>query len=173
MSGRLERTQAVDGRVTSGTSSNTVPPPSPPPPPVEYYVYSFGDNTAGQLLANEQTELNVPNPIRAPRINKQMISYLACGPQTTYVVTEKGDVLGGGSNDLSQISLVTDDDSYEDLHKVNRAVNLEKFGASEVRYLAAGAEHTVAVLENGAAISYGTNEYGQLGQGESAISLKP
>lgn len=43
----------------------------------------------------------------------------------------------------------------------------------KVKSVGSGDEHTVVVLESGVAVSYGSNEFGQLAHGKGTESLSP
>lgn len=87
-----------------------------PPHPTEFFVFSFGDNTEGQLLRPTRSANNIdeytqgdesfgnnrnvsPKPqLVLGNYKRRKISHLACGDNSTYVLSVEGDVWGGGSN---------------------------------------------------------------------------
>lgn len=141
----------------------------------EFLVYSFGDNSQSQLMfASQQGSTAQPLPTRILKLSSYPVLCLACGDATSYVVSDVGGIWGGGSNVAGLISLGTDDDAdIEGQTIVPRPCQLGKFAGQGVRGVAAGAEHCIIVFENGAALSFGTNEFGQLGHGPDTESLEP
>lgn len=135
------------------------------------YLWTFGDNSFGQLLTETLCGVVEPTPQSISRINKHTIALLSCGAQNTFVIANNGDLWGGGYNENGQLTQATDDDTVEHSSTVPRLCYLEKFAHRRIHNVAAADQNVIVVFDNGSAVSYGTNEYGQLGQGEKSVSL--
>lgn len=69
----------------------------------EYYVWVWGSNTCGQVMI-PRSKLADPNllaistPQRIDRLAHRCITQLNCGPESTWLVSDSGDVWAGGQN---------------------------------------------------------------------------
>lgn len=118
-------------------------------------VYAFGHNYPGQLglgdTAGRDTPekiLGLPHPATA----------LAAGERHALVLLENGDVYAFGGNFYGQLGLG---------HTQNALTPVRIADFPEpVRAIAAGENHSLAVLRNGDVYAFGSNENGQLGLGK-------
>ncbi|MBQ3462464.1 MAG: hypothetical protein IJH36_05020, partial [Clostridia bacterium] len=131
-------------------------------------VYSYGiENTYGQL-GNDAV---APSSASFRKINNlSSIKSIAVGDTHNLAVNTSGQVYTWGRNNYGQLgrapssggggsgstTVVGDDDPVPD------AIS----GLSNVKYVAAGMSHSIAVTNDGAVYAWGDNTYGQLGQGD-------
>ena len=92
---------------------------------------------------------------------------VAAGKQHSCVLSDQGAVYCWGANDEGQLGDGTQTDS---------STPVESLSLGHGRYavsLAAGDEHTCAILDNGSVKCWGDNSYGQLGDGSYTSSGSP
>jgi alpha-tubulin suppressor-like RCC1 family protein len=92
---------------------------------------------------------------------------VAAGNQHSCVLSDQGAVYCWGANDEGQLGDGTQTDS---------STPVESLSLGRGRYavsLAAGDEHTCAILDNGSVKCWGDNSYGQLGDGSYTSSGSP
>ncbi|OEH76213.1 ubiquitin-transferase domain-containing protein [Cyclospora cayetanensis] len=155
--------------------------------PPHFAVFMWGLNDSGQLLSGAQPPSNTPpeihtggdaaaapgcpplgGPRGAPptaveRLENKSICGCCLGLERTWVWDVTQNVWGGGDNEGG--CLDPEGEAFIRKPKLSDAVR----GAVSV---ATGESHTIAVLDNGSAIAFGSNEFGQLGRGPSARVLR-
>nr|XP_027077442.1 ultraviolet-B receptor UVR8-like isoform X1 [Coffea arabica] len=127
-------------------------------------VYSWGWGDFGRLGHGNSSDLFTPQPIKA--LHGLKIKQIACGDSHCLAVTMEGEVQSWGRNQNGQLGLGTTEDSLVP----------QKIGAFQgvpVRMVAAGAEHTAAVTEDGELYGWGWGCYGNLGLGDRNDRLIP
>ncbi|CAM6119340.1 unnamed protein product [Calypogeia fissa] len=127
-------------------------------------VYSWGWGDFGRLGHGNSSDLFIPHPIKA--LSGLQIKQIACGDSHCLAITADGDVHSWGRNQNGQLGLGHDEDVL-----VPRKVSA--FEGIAVKMLAAGAEHTAAVTENGKLYGWGWGRYGNLGLGDRNDRLVP
>ncbi|KAM3270288.1 ultraviolet-B receptor UVR8 isoform X1 [Capsicum chacoense] len=127
-------------------------------------VYSWGWGDFGRLGHGNSSDLFTPQPIKA--LHGTRIKQIACGDSHCLAVTMEGEVQSWGRNQNGQLGLGTTEDSL-----VPRKI--EAFKEIPVKMVAAGAEHTAAVSEDGELYGWGWGRYGNLGLGDRNDRLVP
>ncbi|TMX00184.1 hypothetical protein EJD97_001277 [Solanum chilense] len=127
-------------------------------------VYSWGWGDFGRLGHGNSSDLFTPQPIKA--LHGIRIKQIACGDSHCLAVTMGGEVQSWGRNQNGQLGLGTTEDSL-----VPRKI--EAFKGIPVKMVAAGAEHTAAVTEDGELYGWGWGRYGNLGLGDRNDRLVP
>ncbi|XP_077224913.1 ultraviolet-B receptor UVR8-like [Tasmannia lanceolata] len=120
-------------------------------------VYSWGWGDFGRLGHGNSSDLFTPQPIKAFQGLK--IKQIACGDSHCLAVTMEGEVQSWGRNQNGQLGLGTTEDSLV-------PQKIRAFQGIPIKMIAAGAEHTVAVTENGELYGWGWGRYGNLGLGD-------
>ncbi|KAM3367549.1 hypothetical protein ACQJBY_016246 [Aegilops geniculata] len=130
----------------------------------EHQVYSWGWGDFGRLGHGNSTDVFTPQPVKALQGIK--IKQLACGDSHCLAVTMAGEVLSWGRNQNGQLGLGTTEDSL-------LPQTIQAFEGISVKMIAAGAEHTAAVTEDGEIYGWGWGRYGNLGLGDRNDRLVP
>ncbi|CAK7354710.1 unnamed protein product [Dovyalis caffra] len=127
-------------------------------------VYSWGWGDFGRLGHGNSSDLFTPQPIKA--LHGLKIRQIACGDSHCLAVTTDGEVLSWGRNQNGQLGLGTTEDSL-------LPQKIQAFQGVSVKMVAAGAEHTVAVTEDGELYGWGWGRYGNLGLGDRNDRVVP
>uniref|UniRef100_A0A2P2M5Y6 UV resistance locus 8 protein n=1 Tax=Rhizophora mucronata TaxID=61149 RepID=A0A2P2M5Y6_RHIMU len=127
-------------------------------------VYSWGWGDFGRLGHGNASDLFTPQPIKA--LHGVRIRQIACGDSHCLAVTTEGEVQSWGRNQNGQLGLGTTEDSL-------MPQEIKAFKAVAVKMIAAGAEHTAAVTQNGELYGWGWGRYGNLGLGDRNDRLVP
>ncbi|XP_065876398.1 ultraviolet-B receptor UVR8 [Euphorbia lathyris] len=127
-------------------------------------VYSWGWGDFGRLGHGNSSDLFTPQPIRA--LHGLKIKQIACGDCHCLAVTMDGDVQSWGRNQNGQLGLGTTEDSLV-------PQKIHAFQGIPIKMVAAGAEHTAAVTEDGELYGWGWGCYGNLGLGDRNDRLVP
>lgn len=130
----------------------------------EMRVYSWGWGDFGRLGHGNSSDVFTPQPIKALQGIK--IKQVACGDSHCLAVTMDGEVQSWGRNQNGQLGLGTTEDALV-------PQKIEAFQGIPVKMIAAGAEHTAAVTEDGELYGWGWGRYGNLGLGDRNDRLIP
>ncbi|KAJ3675221.1 hypothetical protein LUZ60_004263 [Juncus effusus] len=130
----------------------------------ESQVYSWGWGDFGRLGHGNSSDVFTPQPVKA--LQGLRIRQIACGDSHCLAVTVDGQVLSWGRNQNGQLGLGTAEDSL-------LPQNIQAFEGISVKMVAAGAEHTAAVTEDGELYGWGWGRYGNLGLGDRNDRLTP
>lgn len=124
-------------------------------------------NDCGQLGLDHTQHQHTPQLVDA--LTSQTITKVACGLYHTIATTTGGDVYSVGKNDYGQLGL-----GHARNVKVPNMVKIS-FGESDEKVVAVscGYYHTVAITEKGKLITWGQNDYGQLGIGSKDHKNSP
>jgi alpha-tubulin suppressor-like RCC1 family protein len=128
------------------------------------HVYSWGDNTRGQLGLGDRETRKYPEEI--PEFCKTPAEQVACGDFFTLVLTCENILYGFGnatSGELASEQSFTI--GFESVPKVLESVMLQ---SKLVSHISAGSEHACAVSVTGSAWCWGSGEFGQIGN-ESVV----
>lgn len=128
-------------------------------------VYSFGSNEYGQLGHGHKNAVVRPKCVKA--LKDQRAVLLACGRAHTLVATDDHKVYGFGVNTEHQLGL----NSPEFQH--TEPALITALNGLEIKQLAAGAEHSVALTDKGTAYVWGGGKEGQLGLGTKTTVPSP
>ncbi|QCD84861.1 Ultraviolet-B receptor UVR8 [Vigna unguiculata] len=118
----------------------------------------------GRLGHGDHNDMLIPHPIRA--LQGLMIQQIACGDSHCLSVTTNKLVLSWGHNQNGELGLGTTEDSL-------LPQKVQKFEGIPVKMVAAGAEHSVAITEDGNLYGWGWGRYGNLGLGDRNDRLLP
>lgn len=122
-------------------------------------LLTFGMNDCGQLGLDNAQHQHTPQLVDA--LASQVVVKVACGLYHTVAVTASGEVYAFGKNDYGQLGL-----GHARNIKVPALVKIALGEADEkVVDVSCGYYHTVVVTEKGKLITWGRNDYGQLGIG--------
>ncbi|XP_077231669.1 ultraviolet-B receptor UVR8-like isoform X2 [Tasmannia lanceolata] len=127
-------------------------------------VYSWGWGDFGRLGHGNSSDLFTPQPIKVFQGVK--IKQIACGDSHCLAVTMQGEVQSWGRNQNGQLGLGTTEDSLV-------PQKIQAFQGISIKMIAAGAEHTAAVTEDGNLYGWGWGRYGNLGLGDRNDRLVP
>ncbi|KAJ8769146.1 hypothetical protein K2173_000921 [Erythroxylum novogranatense] len=127
-------------------------------------VYSWGWGDFGRLGHGSSSDLFTPQPIKA--LQGLRIKQIACGDSHCLAVTIEGEVQSWGRNQNGQLGLGTTEDSL-------MPQRIKAFQGTPIKVVAAGAEHTAAVTEDGELYGWGWGRYGNLGLGDRNDRLVP
>ncbi|KAJ4964842.1 hypothetical protein NE237_016691 [Protea cynaroides] len=126
-------------------------------------VYSWGWGDFGRLGHGNSSDLFTPQPIKA--LQGVMIKQIACGDSHCLAITMEGEVQSWGRNQNGQLGLGHTEDSLV-------PQKIEAFQGL-VKMIAAGAEHTAAITEDGQLYGWGWGRSGNLGLGDRNDRLVP
>jgi len=124
-------------------------------------VYAFGRNDQGQLGVGSYRDQTTLSYVRG--LNN--IKDVATSGTHTLAVTHDGNVLAFGSNEFGKLGLNSDTASFNKPQPVP--------GLSDIQAIAVGSSHSVALDGSGHVYLWGSNEFGQLGNGTKASSSTP
>ncbi|XP_041354796.1 X-linked retinitis pigmentosa GTPase regulator-like isoform X2 [Gigantopelta aegis] len=117
-------------------------------------VFMFGPNNWGQLGLDQIKTANKPYCIKS--LKREKVLLIACGRSHTFVATESGLLYSFGSNSEGQLGI-------PDIQESNVPKCIDSIDATPFKMLGAGAEHSVALTEDGRVFVWGSNNEGQLG----------
>ena len=119
-------------------------------------LWTWGDNNAGQLGIGDTTDRHAPVKVS---VNGQKIVAVAAGVRHTAAITDSGELWIWGDNGDGQLGIGDTTDRHA---PVKVSVNGQKIVA-----VAAGTYHTAAVTDSGELWTWGDNNAGQLGIGDT------
>ncbi|XLS52130.1 hypothetical protein HN51_012807 [Arachis hypogaea] len=111
----------------------------------------------GRLGHGDHSDLLIPHPITA--LHGLKVKQIACGDSHCLALTTKGEVLSWGRNQNGQLGLGTANDSLV-------PQKVQEFQGVAIKMVAAGAEHSAAITEDGVLYGWGWGRYGNLGLGD-------
>ncbi|XP_065296220.1 X-linked retinitis pigmentosa GTPase regulator-like [Dermacentor albipictus] len=128
-------------------------------------VFSFGSNEYGQLGHGHKNTVVRPKCVKA--LKDQRAVLLACGRAHTLVATDDHKVYGFGVNTEHQLGLNSQEFQHAEPALITALSGLQ------IKQLAAGAEHSVALTDKGTAYVWGGGKEGQLGLGTKTTVPSP
>jgi len=135
-------------------------------------VYTWGLNSAGQLGDGTTTQRNKPVKVKSPDGTGELkgITYISAGATHTAAVRMDGSLWMWGRNNCGQLgnNSTTNSNLPVQVHG-----EMDRGFLSNVKKVACGPEHTLALLEDGTVWAWGRNHYGQLGNGTTQDSFVP
>lgn len=126
-------------------------------------VYAWGDNRSGQL--GNGTTVSTSTPVKVHGLAG--IASITTAGQTTYARTTDGKVLSWGSNE--GMALGNGNPSNDAVVREPTAIPR----LSGVTSVVSGMYSAYALLDSGAVMAWGSNNFGQLGNGSTANSAVP
>eukprot|EP01024_Parvocaulis_polyphysoides_P009013 TRINITY_DN12734_c0_g1_i2.p1 TRINITY_DN12734_c0_g1~~TRINITY_DN12734_c0_g1_i2.p1 ORF type:complete len:432 (-),score=48.71 TRINITY_DN12734_c0_g1_i2:202-1497(-) len=130
----------------------------------EPQVYSWGWGDFGRLGHGNNEDSLVPRPL--PFFTDKVIVQVCCGDSHTVIVTQGGELFTCGRNQNGQLGLGHSFDQFNP----NPVPALKN---KRIKEAACGAEHTIAVCEDGEVYGWGWGQYGNLGDGERHDRWQP
>jgi alpha-tubulin suppressor-like RCC1 family protein len=124
-------------------------------------VLAWGANSYGQLGDGETSVSSVPVAVEG----LSGVKAISAGANHSLALLNNGTVMAWGDNESGQLGIGS---ALEDV-EVPVAVK----GLSGVKAISAGANHSLALLNNGTVMAWGENESGQLGDGKTTNSNVP
>jgi len=132
-------------------------------------VLCWGYNLNGELGNGSTTDSDVPVVVSGLDGSTTKIVTIAAGDYHTCAVTDRGAVLCWGGNPNGELG----DGNESTGSTVPVAVSGLDGSATKIATIAAGAFHTCAATDAGAALCWGDNRFGQLGDGSTTDSNVP
>jgi alpha-tubulin suppressor-like RCC1 family protein len=124
-------------------------------------VYSFGGNSRGQLCQGHTQALLLPTFVKT--LKDKGITRLSLGAQHSLM---SGDVFYGcGDNGYAQLG-------FPDL-SFKMGPQQNPYFLGDITSIAAGTRHSVVISPTGVVNSFGLNDLGQLGLGDTALRPSP
>jgi hypothetical protein len=118
-------------------------------------VVTWGSNFVGQLGNGElEGKSTVPSEVH----NLSEVTAIACGTAFSLALRKNGTVMGWGND--------TDGQLGNGSPPIEVTTPVLALNLSEVVAIAAGGRHSLAVLRNGTLMTWGDNEFGELGDGQ-------
>ena len=127
-------------------------------------VYTWGRGEHGQLGHGDENNQHTPERVEA--LASVGVRALACGSNHTAALTSDGAVYTWGYGDNGELG--HGDDSNQHTPK-----RVEALASTSVRALACGYAHTAALTSDGAVYTWGDNECGELGHGDTTYQHTP
>lgn len=124
-------------------------------------VWAWGDNTQGQLGIGNTTQQ--PIPVEVPIVPGT--TALAAGGEHSLILDQSGAVWATGRNNEGQLGLgnMQSDSSFTPMGG----------GGFIATAIACGAFHSLAILPSGACVGWGSNFFGQVGNGTRVNQTSP
>ncbi|CAN1216113.1 Ultraviolet-B receptor UVR8, partial [Linum perenne] len=158
--------------------------------PGSRFAALWGNGDYGRLGLGNLDSQSTPKPLLSSSFRNQALKSISCGGAHTLFLTESGQVFATGLNDFGQLGISGNDISYVDgeLYVWGRNSNGQlglgkKAGKSvclptkvdllsgiKIKMVALASEHSVAITDEGDALSWGGGDSGKLGHScESGI----
>ena len=133
-------------------------------------VAAWGFNSAGQLGNATTTSSNVPVAVTASGalLNKTVVA-VAAGYNHSLARCADGSVVTWGNNTYGQLGNNTTTNSNV---PVDITASGELYGRT-ILFVVAGSDHSIGLCSDGSLVSWGRNNYGQLGNGSLVNSSIP
>lgn len=139
---------------------------------VDEKIFAWGNNEGGQLGNNSTTNLMLPTNITSfiPLLEGETIIQIDGGQLHTLALTSDGRVFAWGDNESGQLGNGT---TLNSLIPLNITANFSGINSDPIISLATGFNHSLALTESGKLFVWGSNHYGQLGDGTKVDILTP
>ncbi len=128
-------------------------------------VMAWGANEFGQLGDGSEANSDVPVAVSLGLPPGVTVTAVSAGFAYSLALLSNGTVMAWGENEWGQLGNGT--------RRNDSDVPVAVSGLSEVTAIAAGLGHSLALLSNGTVMAWGSNEYGELGNGTGTESDVP
>ena len=129
-------------------------------------ISAWGDDEFGQLGNNSTKNKEKPVTVKEAGGNTLTgVTAVAAGEDDSLALLTSGKVMAWGDDESGQLG-----DGRETTRK---KIATPVLNLANVRAIASGAEHSLALLNDGTVMAWGNNEYGQLGNGATKNSTTP
>jgi alpha-tubulin suppressor-like RCC1 family protein len=136
-------------------------------------LYAWGANAGGQLGQNNTTNLNTPTKIGSATNWVKIACGGANGAGNSFAINSSGELHGCGKNEDGSLGLGVTVGSYHVLTRIGEASNwIEVAGGgcfTDPNYIPTYSAHSLAINSYGELYACGTNQYGQLGLGDTTL----
>lgn len=138
---------------------------------VDGRAYAWGRNEERQLGTGDDVNAYTLELVKLPAGASKIVGG-ACGFHSSYLFGEDGDLYACGENTCGQLGLGSTTDCAE-FKRVDFSRCIEE-GGDEVKItaVASGKDFTVACAKDGTTYSWGSPQYGQLGNGTEGKTLE-
>lgn len=132
---------------------------------------AWGQNANGQLGDNSTTPRSVPTPVAAAAalVGKTVVAH-ALGQTHSLALCADGTLVAWGQNNFGQLGDGTTTQRNAPVPVITADTPL---AGQTVVAIAAGTSHSMALCSNGTLVTWGSNTYGQLGDGTTTNRLLP
>mmetsp|Transcript_1612 Transcript_1612/g.5031 ORF Transcript_1612/g.5031 Transcript_1612/m.5031 type:complete len:454 (-) Transcript_1612:444-1805(-) len=134
---------------------------------MEDTLYTWGWGSYGQLGHGDEVSQSAPKPFDRVSLQGQVITVLDCGFCYNIGLSARGDVFTWGFGKFAQLGHAENRSNQTAPRKV------KFFMKRPVRAVAAGQEHSVAVLTTGEVYTWGSGAFGRLGHGDEENQVEP
>jgi alpha-tubulin suppressor-like RCC1 family protein len=125
-------------------------------------VFSFGRNHFGQLgLGSVGGTSSIATPIDATNLGGRKITQVAAGEWYGLLLADDGSVFSMGYNDYGRTGLGVASAETP----IATPINATNLGSRKITQVAAGADFSLLLADDGSVFSFGSNAAGRLGQG--------
>lgn len=132
--------------------------------------YAWGANDSGQLGSGDAAARNWPTLVLKGAMGSHSIVEVSAGAHHTVVIGSDDRAYAWGLNNYGQLGTGNGNPWSYIAVAVNTTGPLVN---AKIKQVAAGWDHSVAVVADGRAYAWGRNDYGQLGNGSTAASRTP
>lgn len=129
-------------------------------------VYGWGLNSSGQLGLGDSVSRVTPTQITSPAALPHHVVAIAAGLAHSVAVLDDGTVYAWGTNVLGELG-------NGSRTPIANALPIQVGGITNAIAVAAGNDHTLALLADGSVVAWGSNTSGQLGTGQFSLSRVP
>jgi alpha-tubulin suppressor-like RCC1 family protein len=134
------------------------------PQPSISVAYGWGDNRAGQAGGRDRGLVVEHDPARVPGLSA--VATVAAGGDHSLALLNDGTIRAWGSNKSGELGVSSSDTCGWSPYTFSCSYTpLTVPGLNGVVAIAAGDDHSLAVLSDGTVRAWGSNYYGQLGDG--------
>ena len=131
-------------------------------------IYSFGDNSTGQLGLGNVLGKIVPTKIDSSHYGNKKIVQVIAGGAHSFILTEGGEVYAFGNNGFGRLGL-----GDSNIRKFPTKIDSSHYGDKKIVQVIAGGAHSFVVTEDNDIYAFGYNGNGQLGLNDTTSRNTP